>query len=142
MGLLRVFWKHLGWFGSFRVFLGLEPPFPEVETLSGMHVISMACGGHHSAAISERWQLFTWGGGAFGKLGHGNRLAKTKPTKVQVSAKLVQVRRARGRHAGDEGSRADPSGAMGPKRLERLSTTLRGRAVRRRSTPAGCYACK
>ena len=72
-----------------------EPPFPEVETLSGMHVISMACGGHHSAAISERWQLFTWGGGAFGKLGHGNRLAKTKPTKVQVSAKLVQARRER-----------------------------------------------
>jgi hypothetical protein len=61
-----------------------------VETLGG-HVVSLACGGHHSAAISERWQLCTWGGGAFGKLGHGNRLAKTKPTKVQVSAKLVQV---------------------------------------------------
>lgn len=54
-----------------------------VEVLSGHHVASVACGGHHSATISEpSGLLMTWGGGAFGKLGHGNRLAQTTPKAV------------------------------------------------------------
>lgn len=65
-----------------------------VEVLSGMHVTCTACGGHHSATISEPLgQLMTWGGGAFGKLGHGNRLAQTTPKQVAAlqGKKLVQV---------------------------------------------------
>lgn len=65
-----------------------------VEALSGMHVTCIACGGHHSATISDpAGQLMTWGGGAFGKLGHGNRLAQTTPKLVAAfqGKKLVQV---------------------------------------------------
>jgi len=65
-----------------------------VESLSGMHVTCIACGGHHSASISDpAGQLMTWGGGAFGKLGHGNRLAQITPKLVQglQGRKLVQV---------------------------------------------------
>jgi len=65
-----------------------------VEALAGVHVTCVACGGHHSATISEpAGQLMTWGGGAFGKLGHGNRLAQTTPKTVSAlqDKRLVQV---------------------------------------------------
>jgi len=65
-----------------------------IETLAGVHVTCVACGGHHSAIINEpAGQLMTWGGGAFGKLGHGNRLAQTKPKLVSAiqGKRLVQV---------------------------------------------------
>uniref|UniRef100_A0A7S4PZY7 RCC1-like domain-containing protein n=1 Tax=Alexandrium monilatum TaxID=311494 RepID=A0A7S4PZY7_9DINO len=65
-----------------------------VEALAAAHVTHVACGGHHSATIHDAsGQLFTWGGGAFGKLGHGNRLAQTTPKVVAAlqSRKLVQV---------------------------------------------------
>jgi hypothetical protein len=40
--------------------------------LSGKAIISIAAGGHHSAAIAHPGVLYTWGGSSFGKLGHGN----------------------------------------------------------------------
>ncbi|CAJ1363488.1 unnamed protein product [Effrenium voratum] len=63
-----------------------------VEALTGMQVTTLACGGHHTAAV-DHWQVMTWGGGAFGKLGHGNRLAQTAP-KVVIALqgrRVVQV---------------------------------------------------
>lgn len=65
-----------------------------VEALQSIHAASVACGGHHTAVISEsRGQLLTWGGGAFGKLGHGNRLAQNTPKLVVAlqHKKLIQV---------------------------------------------------
>jgi len=66
-----------------------------VEALAGVHVTYICCGGHHSATISSEpaGQLMTWGGGAFGKLGHGNRLAQHTPKLVAAlqGKKLVQV---------------------------------------------------
>lgn len=65
-----------------------------IEAFAGFHVACIACGGHHSATISEpAGQLWTWGGGAFGKLGHSNRLAQTTPKLVAAlqGKKLVQV---------------------------------------------------
>jgi len=65
-----------------------------VEPLSGLQVACVACGGHHTAAIVEpSGHLMSWGGGAFGKLGMGNRLAQTSPKLVigLQGKKLVQV---------------------------------------------------
>jgi len=65
-----------------------------IEALAGVQVSGVACGGHHSAVISEpAGHLMTWGGGAFGKLGHGNRLAQTTPKLVTAiqSKRFVQV---------------------------------------------------
>eukprot|EP00927_Polykrikos_kofoidii_P007640 TRINITY_DN13142_c1_g1_i2.p1 TRINITY_DN13142_c1_g1~~TRINITY_DN13142_c1_g1_i2.p1 ORF type:complete len:734 (+),score=98.06 TRINITY_DN13142_c1_g1_i2:225-2426(+) len=65
-----------------------------VDALSAVPIAYVACGGHHSAIIVENTaHLMTWGGGAFGKLGHGNRLAQTTPKKVAAlqSKRVVQV---------------------------------------------------
>eukprot|EP00931_Biecheleriopsis_adriatica_P018476 TRINITY_DN12943_c0_g1_i1.p1 TRINITY_DN12943_c0_g1~~TRINITY_DN12943_c0_g1_i1.p1 ORF type:complete len:719 (-),score=181.78 TRINITY_DN12943_c0_g1_i1:57-2213(-) len=65
-----------------------------VDALTGLQVASIACGGHHTAGISDQnWQVMTWGGGAFGKLGHGNRLAQTTPKMVVAlqGKRMIQV---------------------------------------------------
>ncbi len=42
-----------------------------VEGLSGKGVVRVATGGSHSAAVTTSGQLFTWGKGSYGRLGHG-----------------------------------------------------------------------
>ena len=49
-----------------------DMPTPkEIYTLSKRNPIAIAAGEAHSAAITESYQLFTWGQGGFGRLGHG-----------------------------------------------------------------------
>ena len=43
----------------------------EVERLRGRRVVSVAAGGHHSAALSEEGGVMTWGVASLGILGHG-----------------------------------------------------------------------
>ena len=39
--------------------------------LSGLKVVSIAAGESHSAAITDKGALYTWGRGNYGRLGHG-----------------------------------------------------------------------
>ena len=43
-----------------------------IETLQGKGVVEIACGGAHSAAITSLGELYTWGKGRYGRLGHGD----------------------------------------------------------------------
>ncbi len=49
----------------------------------------VACGSHHTASISRRGQLFTWGMGNSGELGHGE--AAFLETPVPKRSYLFQV---------------------------------------------------
>lgn len=55
-----------------------------VETLLGKRPIQVACGGFHTAVITEDGKMFTFGGGEHGQLGHGDKVNKVKPTVVQA----------------------------------------------------------
>ncbi|XP_048436832.1 PH, RCC1 and FYVE domains-containing protein 1 [Pyrus x bretschneideri] len=69
-------------------------PYPrEVESLSGLRTISVACGVWHTAAVveviatqssasSSSGKLFTWGDGDKNRLGHGDKEARLEPTCV------------------------------------------------------------
>ncbi|TKY63596.1 E3 ubiquitin-protein ligase HERC1 [Spatholobus suberectus] len=64
----------------------------EVQLLSGLKTIKVACGVWHTAAIVEvtfqsgsntsSWKLFTWGDGDKYRLGHGNKETYLQPTRV------------------------------------------------------------
>lgn len=41
---------------------------------AGKHVIHVACGSTYSAAITVDGELYTWGRGNYGRLGHGKLL--------------------------------------------------------------------
>lgn len=38
---------------------------------AGKHVVHIACGSTYSAAITVDGELYTWGRGNYGRLGHG-----------------------------------------------------------------------
>ncbi|ETV89424.1 hypothetical protein H257_00711 [Aphanomyces astaci] len=54
-----------------------------VDTLVSSPIRQVACGGFHTAAVSESGEVYTWGGGEHGQLGHGDKVNKTIPSLVE-----------------------------------------------------------
>ena len=54
-------------------------PTGEGGALQGKRGVTAACGGFHTAAVSEDGALFTWGDGADGQLGHGDFITLVAP---------------------------------------------------------------
>ena len=47
-----------------------------IEALKNKRVRDIACGSSHSAAITSSGELFTWGCGEYGRLGHGDNVTQ------------------------------------------------------------------
>ena len=64
-----------------------------VEALRNKKVRDIACGSSHSAAITSSGELFTWGCGEYGRLGHGDNVTQLRPKAVRALAghRVVQV---------------------------------------------------
>ncbi|CAB3255423.1 unnamed protein product [Arctia plantaginis] len=64
-----------------------------IESLSGERVVSIACGSAHSACVTARGHLYTWGLGEYGRLGHGDDMTQLLPKMVEAlsSFRVVQV---------------------------------------------------
>ncbi|VVB14272.1 unnamed protein product [Arabis nemorensis] len=64
--------------------------------LEGIHVSYIACGPYHTAVVTSAGQLFTFGDGTFGVLGHGDRKSVFVPREVDSLKGLRTVRAACG----------------------------------------------
>ncbi|KAJ6409307.1 hypothetical protein OIU84_008912 [Salix udensis] len=64
--------------------------------LEGIHVSSISCGPWHTALVTSAGQLFTFGDGTFGVLGHGDRKSISLPKEVESLKGLRTVRAACG----------------------------------------------
>jgi alpha-tubulin suppressor-like RCC1 family protein len=53
------------------------------QSLSGCVVTTVTCGSYHTAAVTSCGDLWTWGGGMYGKLGHGNEAGSSTPKRVE-----------------------------------------------------------
>ncbi|KAL5481420.1 hypothetical protein EMCRGX_G021569 [Ephydatia muelleri] len=62
-----------------------------IEALSEKVVRQVACGNRHSAAITADGELYTWGEGDYGRLGHGTTASVKVPTKVAAIELVQQV---------------------------------------------------
>lgn len=64
-----------------------------VEALRGLNIVQVTCGSYHTAAITDRGDLYSWGGGMYGKLGHGNESGHSKPCLVEAlkGVFLIQI---------------------------------------------------
>lgn len=77
------------WGGNESNKLGLKSSNPKeispklVEMLNAIKKISL--GYQHSAAISASGELFTWGHGFYGQLGHGDVVTRSEPKKVEFN---------------------------------------------------------
>uniref|UniRef100_A0A0A9CB76 Uncharacterized protein n=1 Tax=Arundo donax TaxID=35708 RepID=A0A0A9CB76_ARUDO len=54
------------------------------DRLAGELVEEISCGSHHVAVLTSRSEVYTWGMGASGRLGHGGIEDKKKPTLVET----------------------------------------------------------
>lgn len=53
-----------------------------VDNLCGHFVVDASCGSSHSACITNKGALFTWGKGRYGRLGHNDNENHLKPKQV------------------------------------------------------------
>mmetsp|Transcript_18551 Transcript_18551/g.43383 ORF Transcript_18551/g.43383 Transcript_18551/m.43383 type:complete len:740 (+) Transcript_18551:274-2493(+) len=61
------------------------------HSLAGQVITHVTCGSYHTAAVSSKGNLFTWGGGMYGKLGHGNESGHSTPKRVDSLVGLAVV---------------------------------------------------
>ena len=62
-----------------------QPFVPSVErSLLGLKIVQIACGGQHAAVLTEQGAVYTYGKGAYGRLGHGDTLTLTTPKRVSA----------------------------------------------------------
>ena len=55
-----------------------------VEALIGVKATQVACGFYHTAVCTEDGEIFTFGSGYYGQLGHGDKEGKTSPALVKA----------------------------------------------------------
>ncbi|KAK7912664.1 hypothetical protein WMY93_012875 [Mugilogobius chulae] len=65
----------------------LAPSFADAQTV----VVCVSAGYRHSAAVSEDGELYTWGEGDFGRLGHGDSNSRNIPTLVKDISNVGEV---------------------------------------------------
>jgi len=53
-----------------------------VSAIKTKRIVFITCGSYHTAAVTHEGELYTWGGGMYGKLGHGNENGCSVPKKV------------------------------------------------------------
>ena len=47
------------------------------------HIVMAACGGYHSVAVSAEGDVFTWGAGVWGRLGHNDEQDRLAPARLE-----------------------------------------------------------
>lgn len=71
---------------------GTNSPLPkQVRVMSGLDVKQLAAGENHSCVLTSFGDIYTWGRGDYGQLGHGNQLSKDTPTLLQALDQRTQA---------------------------------------------------
>jgi RCC1 and BTB domain-containing protein len=55
-----------------------------IEDFTGTNAKQIACGGFHTAVVTDDGKVYTFGGGEHGQLGHGDKFNRVVPTLVQA----------------------------------------------------------
>lgn len=60
-----------------------------INSLENIKIVAISTGCEHSACIDEKGNLYTWGLGDFGRLGHGDSTSQFIPTRVESLKKAL-----------------------------------------------------
>jgi len=56
----------------------------KIVTLDGIKIKKVCCGVNHTVALSETGDVYTWGFGGYGRLGHKEQKDEFKPRKIEM----------------------------------------------------------
>nr|XP_013806962.1 PREDICTED: E3 ISG15--protein ligase HERC5-like [Apteryx mantelli mantelli] len=62
-----------------------------LKELGNQHIVQIACGDHHSMALSRGGELFTWGQNAHGQLGVGGQVTRTAEPQLVEGLKGIAL---------------------------------------------------
>lgn len=54
-----------------------------VRSIAVQHVTEVSLGSKHSACLTDKGHMYTWGGGSYGRLGHGSSEQEHTPRRVE-----------------------------------------------------------
>ena len=69
---------------------GIGPPTP-VPSMQDRRIISVASSDSHCLALGAEGEVFSWGGGAYGALGHGDTGKRTVPSKIESLRRIERI---------------------------------------------------
>ena len=62
-----------------------------IEELADVRVVQVACGAHHSLALTINGEVFSWGHNTFAQLGDRTYNSRQTPTQVLINEKVVSI---------------------------------------------------
>ena len=68
----------------------IGPPTP-VPSMQNRRVVSVATGVNHSLALSTEGEVYSWGNGQFGALGHGDVAERTVPCMIESLSRIERI---------------------------------------------------
>src|SRR3990167_5012302 len=63
----------------------------QIESLHNKHIVAVSCGYKHSACLTIDGEMYTWGLGDYGRLGHGNSDNLRVPKKVDFGEADIRI---------------------------------------------------
>lgn len=81
--------NNYGQLGGGSAFIEAEPV--RVSFAADETIRSLTCGEYFAAALSAKGEVWTWGQGVSGQLGHGNKSDATMPKKIEGISKIDQI---------------------------------------------------
>jgi len=68
----------------------IGPPTP-VPSMQGRHIVSVAAGYAHCLALSAEGEVYSWGAGDYGALGHGDKGARAVPCRIESLSRIERI---------------------------------------------------
>ena len=62
-----------------------------IEAMNHAVVVHLAAGGEHSMALMRDGDVWTWGRGSYGQLGHGDNATQLVPKRVEGLANVTDI---------------------------------------------------
>jgi len=68
----------------------IGPPTP-VPSMQGRRIVSVAAGGWHCLALSREGEVYSWGDGVYGSLGHADGSARAAPSRIESLSRIESI---------------------------------------------------
>jgi len=68
----------------------IGPPTP-VPSMQGRRIVSIAASDRHCLALSCKGEVYSWGDGNFGSLGHGDRCPRFVPSRIESLGRIESI---------------------------------------------------